>query len=165
MATMGFTFNDGEAGNVSEVCWKSNHRTNEATPVDAILAEADLPTVSTRATQLSTMAMEKSLGMPDTNPRKQIATAEVLQHTKRASWRQKDSKVWRSIFGSTPPERTPGLLPPWLQTGSHIFELDGVKSGESEKVKIWALQRLVNDWSSYDLAIYMNCSAIKTVQQ
>ena len=31
------------------------------TPVKAILAEADLPTVATRATQLSTIAIEKSL--------------------------------------------------------------------------------------------------------
>ena len=31
------------------------------TPVEAILAEADLPTVATRVTQLSTLAMEKSL--------------------------------------------------------------------------------------------------------
>ena len=29
MATMGFDFNNGEAGNVSEVCWKSNRRTNQ----------------------------------------------------------------------------------------------------------------------------------------
>ena len=46
MATMGFDFNDGEAGNVSEVCWKSNNRTNEATPVEAIFAETDIRTVA-----------------------------------------------------------------------------------------------------------------------
>ena len=74
------------------------------TPVDAILAEADLPTVATRATQLSIIAVEKSLRMPDTNPRKQIATAEVRQRTKKAS------EVWRSIFGSTHPEWTPATL-------------------------------------------------------
>ena len=38
------------------------------TPVEAILAEADLPTVATRVTQLSTIAIEKSLQLPDTNP-------------------------------------------------------------------------------------------------
>ena len=78
-------------------------------------------TVASRATQLSTIAMEMSLKMPDTNPRKQIATVEVRQRTKKTSWRKKASEVWRSIFGSTQPKMTPGLLPPWLQTGNHIF--------------------------------------------
>ena len=57
----------------------------KTTPVKAILAEADFPTVATRATQLSTIVMEKSLLMPDTNPRMQIATAEVRQSTKKTS--------------------------------------------------------------------------------
>ena len=49
---MGFYFNDEEAGNVSVVCWKRNHWTN---PV-----EADLQAVATRATHLSTVAIENS---------------------------------------------------------------------------------------------------------
>ena len=53
------------------------------TPVEAILAEADLQTVATRATQLGTIAMEKSSRMPDTNHRKHISTAEVRQCTKK----------------------------------------------------------------------------------
>ena len=80
------------------------------TPVEAILAEADLPTVAARARQLSNVAMEKSLRMPDTNPRMQVATAEVHQRTKKTSWRKKAIEVWRSIFWSTQPERTPGSL-------------------------------------------------------
>ena len=51
-------------------------------------AEADLPTVATRTTQLSTIAMEKSLRMPDTHPRRQIATTKVRQRTKKSSWRK-----------------------------------------------------------------------------
>ena len=31
------------------------------------------------------------------------------------------------------------------------FKVDGVKSGEAEKDKIWALQWLSKDWSSYKL--------------
>ena len=59
----------------------------KTTLAEAILADADLQAVATRATQLSTIAMEKSLRMPDTNPRKQVATAEVRQRTKKRSWR------------------------------------------------------------------------------
>ena len=36
--------------------------------------------------------------------------------------------------------------------------MDGVKSGEAEKDKILALQRLAKDWSSYDLTIYTDGS-------
>ena len=83
-------------------------------PVKAISAEADLPTVATRATQLS----HGEVSLPNTNPRKQIATAEAHQRTKKTNWIKIASDVSRFIFGSTQPERTPGLLPPWLQTGN-----------------------------------------------
>ena len=94
--------------------------------------------------------------MPDANPRKQIVTADVCQRSKKTSLRKKVSEVWRSIIVSTLSERTSGLLPPWLQTGNHVFEVDVVTSGEAEKDKIWALQRLPMDLSSYDLTIYAN---------
>ena len=82
------------------------------TPAEVILVEADLPNVAIRATQLSVIAMEKSLRMPDANPRGRIAIAIVRQRTKKTSWRKTASEVRRSIFGSTQPERSPGLLPP-----------------------------------------------------
>ena len=37
--------------------------------------------------------------------------------------------------------------------------MDGAKSGEEEKDKIWAFQRLAKDWSSYNLTIYTDGSA------
>ena len=49
----------------------------KTTPVEEILAEADFPTVAARATQLSTIAIEKSLRMPVAYPRRQIAAVEV----------------------------------------------------------------------------------------
>ena len=55
---------------------------------------------------------------------------------------------------------TQGLQPHWQRTGSHVFAMAGAKSGEAEKDKIWALQRLAKGWSSYDLAIYMDGSAM-----
>ena len=105
----------------------------KTTSVEAISAEAHLPTVATCATQLSTIAMEKYLLMPETNQRRQIATAEIRQLTKKTSMRKKASEVRISIFWSTQPERTPGILPPWPQTVNHVSEVDCVKSGEAEK--------------------------------
>ena len=61
------------------------------------------------------------------------------------------------------PDGTPELLPlatgHWLQTGNHVFVVDGVKSGEAEKDKIWALLRLIKDWPSYYQTIYTDSSA------
>ena len=44
-----------------------------------------------------------------------------------------------------------GLLLPWLQTGNHIFEVDGARSGDAVKDKIWWLLKLTKDWTSYKL--------------
>ena len=71
------------------------------TPVEAMLADADLTIVAARATQLFTIAIEKSLLIPDRNLRRQIVISDVCQCTKNTSWRKKSSEVWRSIFGST----------------------------------------------------------------
>ena len=117
------------------------------TPAETILAEADLPTVVTRATQLCTIAMVKSDRMLDTNPIWQIATTKVHQNTKKTSRRKTASEACRYIFGSMQPERTPGFLPPWLQTGNHVFEADGARSGDAEKDKEWAQWRLAKDYS------------------
>ena len=42
MAAMGFDVNDVEAGNVSKVCWKSNHRINHDYSSLSYFAEADI---------------------------------------------------------------------------------------------------------------------------
>ena len=65
----------------------------KATPVEAIAAEADLTTVATKATQLSSIAMEKSILMPEANPRRQTATAEARQHTEKTTKKEKACEV------------------------------------------------------------------------
>ena len=87
------------------------------TPVEATIAEADLPTVATRASHLYTIAMENSFSMRDANPSRQIATAEVRQRRKKTSLGKKAGEVWMSIIGPTQPDRTPGL-----QAGNHVFK-------------------------------------------
>ena len=75
MATTRFGFNDREYGIVTVACWRNNHRINHDDSYRIDFADADLPTVATRASQLSTIAMEKFLRMPDANPGGQLATA------------------------------------------------------------------------------------------
>ena len=49
---------------------------------------------------------------------------------------------------------TSGLPPPWLQTGNNVFKVGGARSGDAEKDKLWALERISKYWSSYDFTIY-----------
>ena len=46
---------------------------------------------------------------------------------------------------------TPATL---AQTENHVFEVNDVRSGDTKKDKILALQRLAKDWRSYDPTIY-----------
>ena len=128
-------------------------------PVEAILAEANLPKIGTRATQLCAIALEKSKKIAPENPRHQIAEQSSRQRTKKPSWQAKAGAVWESIFGKTSSAKQPELLPPWMQIVEHIFETSGSKSGDAEADKKWALQRLEEGWNTFDLVVYTNGSA------
>ena len=107
----------------------------KTTPVEAILADANLPKIGTRATQLCAIALEKSKRIAPENPRHQIAEQSSRQRTKKLSWRAKAGAVWESIFGKTSPSKQPKLLPPRMQIGEHIFKTSGGKSGDDEADK------------------------------
>ena len=95
--------------------------------------------------------------MPDTNPRKQIATKEVFQRTKKTSRRKKASEVWGLWVHTT---RMENGIPATLATNwKQRFDVDGVESGEAAKDKIFALQRLAKEWSANDLTIYTDGTA------
>ena len=55
----------------------------KTSPVEAILAEADIQAVATGAAQLRTIAVEKSLQMPDAYPKSQVASSEVRQRSRK----------------------------------------------------------------------------------
>ena len=65
----------------------------KTTPVEAILAENNLPKIGTRATQLCARALEKSKRIAPENPRHQIAEQSSRQRTKKHSWRTKAGVV------------------------------------------------------------------------
>ena len=84
----------------------------KTTPVEAILAEANLPKIGTKATQLCAIALKKSKRIAPKNPRHQIAEQSSHQRTKKPSWRTKARAVWESIFGNTSFAKKPKLFPP-----------------------------------------------------
>ena len=114
----------------------------KTTPVEAIFAEANLPKIGTRATQICAIALEKSKRITPKIPRHQIAEQSSRQRMKKPSWRAKAGAVWESIFGNTSLAKQPELLSPWMQIGKLIFENSGSTFGDAETDKKWAL----HDW-------------------
>ena len=107
------------------------------THVKVISAEADLPTIATRATQVSTIAMEMSLWMPDANLRRQIATAEVRQCSKKTSRRKKPARYGDLSLGPHNQKGLWGSSHPGYKLET-TFSRWMVQSGETEKDKTWA---------------------------
>ena len=99
-------------------------------PIDGILAEANFPLIKTRAIQLSTIAMEKSLKATQINLRRTTATQRVRQRIQKTSWHEK-ADVRQKIFGGTQPTTTPPLKPPRIDTGTHTLESTGQKTGDA----------------------------------
>ena len=130
----------------------------KTTPVEAVLAEANLPTIETRGKQLCAIAMEKSLRQPLNNHRHHIATLEVKQRTTKQSWRSKARQIWGSIFKNAVPQQTPGLLPPWLKIGEHNFETTGAKTGVVETDRLETMKILEKGWQTHDATIYTDGS-------
>lgn len=117
-------------------------------PTEAILAEANLPSIKTRSTQLTTIAMEKSLLREEVNPRHQLATKIVRQRTKKESWRKRVKEKWKKIFGYNNPQTQPALLPPWLELGDHEIECKFDTKAEAVANIDAVIQRLDNNWES-----------------
>ena len=129
------------------------------TPTEAILVEANLPSIETRATQLGLIAYEKSQRLDPANPRHDLVENSVRQRTTKPSWRQKAAGAWASIFGNTKPEAFPKPLPPWLDVGTPTFELGGLKSLDPTINRQQALESLVRNWDKYEVTVYTDGSA------
>ena len=89
------------------------------TSTEAILAEANLLSTKTRITQVSTIALEKSLRQTNTNSRFEVAVKNIPQQTTKFSWRSKATEVWKKVFEEQTLLKLPALLPPWLDFGAH----------------------------------------------
>ena len=120
------------------------------TPVEAILAEENLHSINTRAVQLSTIAIDKSLRTTVTNSRHTTANQRVRQRTQKPIRREKTDDVWQKILGDTKPTMTHTPKPPWTDTSTNTFELTERKTG----YHAIAMQTLEKDWDSYDATIY-----------
>ena len=131
------------------------------TPVEAILAEANQPSIRTQAIQQTTIAMDKSLGTTQINPRHTTENRRVQRRTKKPSWREKAGVVLRKVIGDTKLTTTPPLKRQWNDTGTHIFQIVGQKTVDAASDHEIFMQTLEKDWDSYNATIYNNGAATR----
>ena len=121
-------------------------------PINGIFAEANFPLIKTRAIQLSTITIEKSLKATQINLRRATVTQRVRQRIQKTGWHEK-ADVRPKIFGGTQPITTPPHKPPRIDTGTHTLKSTGQKTGDATSDHIVATQTL-EDRDSEDASIY-----------
>ena len=91
------------AGSSVEVHERAQNRCQRAitvelsnNPVEALRAEAGFSSVATVMETDAAVALKKSLRLPPTNPRYQIAAKQVQQRLKRENWRESASRRRRT---------------------------------------------------------------------
>ena len=63
------------------------------------------------------------------------------------------------VFGYTKFAPKPPHKPPWIDTGTHTFELTGQKTGDTASPHAVAIQTLEKDLDSFDATIYIDGAA------
>lgn len=88
---------------------------HSSTPTDSLRIETGIPSVRTLRDRSAAEAMERSLRLPQSNPRKAVAERHVRHRLVRSSWRREASKVCEKV-GLTNLPRQPlaeAMAPPW----------------------------------------------------
>ena len=91
------------------------------TPVEALHRETDVPLLSTQNARSSAIAMERSLRLHPSRPRRQLAEGTTIHRKARGSWRQQANQEVARV-GLTAQPRTsfpPPSDPPWNQGDIH----------------------------------------------
>ena len=102
--------------------------------------------------------MKKSLRTTLMKPRHTKATQRGRQRSQKPSWREEGVDIWRKIIGEANPTTTPPHRPPWIDTGTHTFELTGQKTGDTAYDDEIAMQTLKNDRDCYDATIFTDAA-------
>jgi ribonuclease HI len=132
----------------------------KTTPSESVLIESNLPTITSRAHQITTIAIEKSLRLDDSNPRRQLVEAPKVSRTKKTDWRDHSKKEWRDIFGDSTPERFPPTRAPWTETTNVTFKLASErKSEKDEKNREAGYRAIREDEEKFQATIYTDGSA------
>jgi ribonuclease HI len=106
------------------------------TNIDSLLVEANIPPFRSRAEELTGASYEKSLRLPEDNPRHSTAVEQQRQRLKRENWRAKGREI-ADEAGLNDTQRSPipacSLFPPWL-TKSTVSFADRLPCGTTKSL-------------------------------
>ena len=133
-------------------------------PVESLRLEGGFSTIATVVKRDAAVAMEKSLRLPITNPRYQIATKQVRHRTVRGSWRELATSQVRNTILEREPRCTlpPPTSAPW-QWGSldgkvRLDLLGGSRRTHSEGSRLVDAIATISSYGPLDLTIFTDGS-------
>ena len=130
-----------------------------STPVEAVLAEARLDTLSERGEAMAGIAMERSLRVEAKNPRAEVATRKVRPRLKKKGWREVAIKKIEECIGGEEDTRDvfPPPLPPWLRRVELEVDVLGEKSCDVERNLQLSLRKLRSN-TDFDIVLFTDGS-------
>jgi len=134
----------------------------KTTPNDILLIESDLQPMQTRLDQISTIAYDKALRLPNSNPRTAASKNNVRHRTNRNSWRNKAQNNWKKAFDnhSGNIEQFPPPEEPWVEIKNTAFskvaERKSASKTENNAIAKEAISQLM---PNHDIIAYTDGSA------
>ena len=128
----------------------------KTTPNEAVLLDAGLPTIKERCKFIAINALEKSMRLDPSNPRRQIAEKPQHRRTKKTDWRDHARDKWNEIFTEgCNPEPCPDPVAPWTKLSNCAFTYTNVEKRQDDETKKKAGEEAINlNHDTYKLNIY-----------
>ena len=133
----------------------------KSTPTEALLIEAELPSIRERLKALELIAVERSRRLERNNPRRLIAEKTGRQRLKKEGWRDNATVKWKELMDKETVHDDwifPKPLAPWTKIDRTEYIIEGKKVENQERNKAMARAKL-NDNDTYDFVIYTDGSA------
>ena len=133
----------------------------KTTPNEAVLLDAGLPTIKERCKFIAINALEKSMRLDPSNPRRQIAEKPQHRRLKKTDWRDHARDKWNEIFTEgCNPEPFPDPVAPWTKLSNCAFTYTIVEKRQDDETKKKAGEEAINlNHDTYKLNIYTDGSA------
>ena len=142
-----------------------------STPIEALRAETDMPSVRTLRDRSAAEAWERSLRLPASNPRSLLPISNVRHRSKiRSSWREVSSTICDRLELTSVPRQPlcEVMIAPWLwQKGAWAIttRLSGGSScRDTEEVRLADALDTIQAMGHFDYIIYTDGSAEGGVQ-
>ena len=132
-----------------------------STPTHALMAEAGLPTASTRRTTLATKMLMRATSLPPDDPLRKVATAESGSRlTAVHGWRELGRKTLRDLDAlDAPVEASLAVtLPPWTRAEGVTIAVSAgpdCARGKAEDTRRAAAEKLLEELPGADRAIWL----------